>query len=89
VKIVFCSYLIHKWIDSRQTKTEVINGVFNTYRRIHFIPAKMLCFVIFVCNYLGWPRVGELFGVWDHSAVWPCCYPYLLTYLLTYKDEPS
>jgi len=47
VKIVFRVYLRQKWIDLRQTKTEMINGSFYTYLRIHH--RKCIVSVIIVC----------------------------------------
>jgi len=59
MKIVFCSYLRQKWIDLRQTKTEMIIGPFYTYRRINFTMknASFLRQSVF-CNYLWVPYVA-------------------------------
>jgi len=36
VNIVYRAYIRHKWINLRQTRTEIISDQFYTYRRIHF-----------------------------------------------------
>jgi len=54
VKIVFCSYLQQQSIDLRQTQTKMIIGPLYTCVRIHFTGVNTM-FVIFVCNYPGWP----------------------------------
>jgi len=53
----------------------MIIGPFYTYRLIHFTSGNALFFVIFVCYYLGRPRVV--------AATRPCTY--LLIYLLNVK----
>jgi len=42
----FRAYRRQKWIDLRQAKTKMINGLFCIYRRIHFHQRK--CFVLWM-----------------------------------------
>ena len=61
VKIVFRAYIHRTSIGLRPIKTKMIIVLpFYTYRQIHFTSV----FVIFICNYPGWPHVA--------AAIWPC-----------------
>jgi len=66
VKIVFCSYFCQKWIDLRQTKTEMMNGPFCTLLNTFH---QQKCFVLgwsVISDYPGRPHVA--------AATWSCVY---------------